>query len=72
MILYTAETCPKCKVIKKKLNDAGIEYEICQDLDKLAELADKYGIRTLPILEIEEGNLLDFSHILDYIKEVSQ
>ena len=72
MILYTAETCPKCKVVKKKLDDAVINYEVCQDLDKLAELADKYGIRTLPILEIEEDNLLDCSHILEYIKRVSQ
>lgn len=65
MTLYTTQTCPKCRVIKIKLEQAGIEYNISQDEDKMRKL----GIQQVPILE-KDGELLDFSDILDYIAEV--
>lgn len=67
MTLYTTQTCPRCRVIKIKLEQAGIEYNISQDENKMREL----GIQQVPMLE-KDNELLDFSAILDYIAEVEE
>lgn len=61
--LYTLN-CPICKVVKQKLDDAGIEYEVCTDTDEMTLL----GIDTLPVLCVA-GNLLHAKQIYDYIRE---
>lgn len=62
-ILYTLN-CPICKVVKQKLDDANIEYEVCTDTDKMASL----GIDTLPVLSVD-GKLLHAKQIYEYIRE---
>lgn len=68
MILHTTETCPKCKVVKMKLEQAGLEVEINQDISKMETL----GIQQVPVLELNNGSLLDFSQIIKYIAEESK
>lgn len=53
-ILYTTH-CPKCTVIEKKLQRAGIEYDICEDI----EVMESKGFTQLPVLEVNE-KVLDF------------
>lgn len=64
MKLYTREGCPKCKVLKLKLELKGIEYTECQDLERLAAL----GIKSLPALEIDD-QLLTFEEAIKYVNE---
>ena len=63
MILYSTATCPKCKVVKMKLDKAGIHYEVNENIEQMEAL----GIRSLPMAQIE-GQLLDFPEIIAYLK----
>ena len=53
IILYSTKSCPRCSGLKRTLNDKGIDYEVCEDVDKMASL----GISSIPVLEIN-GELL--------------
>ena len=65
MILYTTTTCTRCPIIKKKLDEAGIEYTIDQNVEEMVKL----GIRSVPVLEVD-GELLEFGRILKWIKDM--
>lgn len=54
IILYSTG-CPKCNVLKKKLEMKGIDYEESGDVEKLIEM----GIKQAPVLNVG-GVLLDF------------
>ena len=54
--IYTSSACPKCKVLKMKLDKAGIKYEVCEDIDTMISL----GIKNVPVMELN-GELLQFS-----------
>lgn len=64
MILYTTPTCPKCKVIKMKLDKAGLAYTVVEDMDQMQML----GIKSVPVMQ-KDGQLLDFNEIIKFIKE---
>ena len=66
MTLYTKTDCPLCNVVKVKMVQAGIEYETCMNEDKMNEL----NIDRLPVLQLDNGELLEFKAILNYIEEV--
>ena len=68
MILHTTETCPKCKVVKMKLEQANINVDINQDISVMEAL----GIQQVPVLELGDGTLLDFPSIIKYIAEESK
>jgi len=59
MKLYTTH-CPKCKVIERKLEAKGIEYEEVTDMDKIIEVASTIGVNSAPLLETDDGKVLDF------------
>lgn len=65
MILYSTETCPLCNVVKKKFAATNISYESCMD----QEVMKKLGISRVPVLE-KDGELMEFSDIIKWIKEV--
>lgn len=47
--LYTLPTCPRCSVVKKKLDEAHIDYEVCEDEKEMEEK----GIDLLPAMEAD-------------------
>lgn len=55
VMLYSTG-CPRCKVLKKKLDGAGVAYSECHDIDVMEEM----GIESVPVLSVN-GELLDFS-----------
>jgi len=63
IILYKTPTCPKCKVLKKKLEDKGIEFTENEDIDEMLSM----GIMNAPTLSVN-GKLLDFMSALDWVK----
>lgn len=67
MILYSLPNCPLCKVTKVKMQKANIAFEECQD----EEVLKLKNIDRLPVLEKDDGELLDFKEILNYISEVA-
>jgi hypothetical protein len=49
-------------VLKKKLKDAGIEYEENNNVDEMLSL----GIREVPVLDVN-GNLLGFNKAIEWL-----
>ena len=64
MVLYTTSTCPKCKVIKMKMEKAGLKYEACEDMSVMEPL----GIKSVPQLQLDNGQLLDFNAIVTFLR----
>ena len=64
VILYSTG-CPKCQVLIKKLEQANINYNICNDSDIMREKE----IQSLPVLEVE-GKMYNFKDAVDYINNI--
>lgn len=54
--VYSSSACPKCKVLKMKLDKAGIKYEVCEDMEEMKAR----GIKGIPTMDLD-GELLPFS-----------
>lgn len=65
MILHTIG-CPLCDVLKEKLESKKITFEINTDEDKMAQL----GITQVPVLQLDSGELLEFSAANKYINSL--
>lgn len=63
MTLYTTETCPRCKVLKMKLQAKNVEYIEISDMDVI----EAKGIKSVPVLEVD-GEMLNLSQANDFIK----
>ena len=59
--LYTIE-CPKCKVLRRKLDEKKINYEICSDIEEMKCL----GIMSAPMLEVDD-KIFNFSEAIKWI-----
>ena len=66
IILYTTG-CPKCRILKKKLEEKNIEYEICNDIDAMLEK----GFVTAPVLEVN-SEVMDFKTAVDFVNKLNQ
>lgn len=66
VILYSSDICPKCNVLKTKLNDAAIEFE-----NITGEKAIEAGIDEVPILEVD-GERMDFSESIKWLNKVKE
>lgn len=62
-ILYTTH-CPKCNVLKKKLESKNIKFKICEDVDLMLSK----GIQQAPCLEVD-NELMDFSNAIKWVNE---
>lgn len=64
VILYSTG-CPKCKVLKSKLDSKGIKYEIVSDVDEMLRL----GMTTVPCLGVDD-KIMNFKESVDYINSL--
>ncbi len=64
IILYS-NNCPKCKILKDRLDQKGLSYSICSD----EELMISKGFRTMPMLEVD-GNVYMYFEAIKYVKEL--
>ena len=62
MIKLYSTHCPQCNTLEIKLDRAGIEYEICDDV----ELMKKMGFQAAPILETPDG-VFNFSQAVKWV-----
>ena len=63
VILYSTG-CPKCNILKKKLEDAQIDYSVIEDVDIMVSK----GLKDVPWLEVD-GNLMNFADSSKWINE---
>lgn len=63
IILYE-HGCPRCKVLKQKLDQKGIVYETVSDI----EVMKAKGFTEAPKLEVD-GLVIGFKEAVDWLKE---
>lgn len=61
IVLYTTG-CPKCRILEKKLNDKNINFDVCDDVEKMKEL----GISSIPMLKIH-GKIMNYYDAVKYV-----
>lgn len=64
-IVFYSTNCPKCKVLKSKLDSKGIKYEIVDDVDEMLSL----GISTVPCLGVD-GKIMNFKESVDWVNSM--
>ena len=62
-ILYSTD-CPRCRVLGKKLNEAGVEYGVSYDVAGLVNL----GFDSAPVLEVD-GRKMNFTEAVQWLKD---
>ena len=65
VIVYSTPACPKCKILKAKLDKKGISYIEEHSIEKMQEL----GIDAVPCLQIDEGLLMNFGEANKWVNE---
>ena len=66
--LYVTDSCGKCKILKKKLDDKGIEYEIEDDVSVVLAKAKEIGVSTVPII-YKDGKLVRFTEMMQWVNK---
>lgn len=64
MVVFYTTGCPKCGVLKKKLDVKGIKYEENNSVMEMLSL----GITQVPVLKVED-KLLEFSEANNWINQ---
>ena len=64
-IILFSTGCPKCKVLKQKLDDKKIEYEVSEDFNELIA----QNLQTVPVLKID-GVYYQFSEAIKVVNEL--
>ena len=64
--LYTTD-CPKCRILKQRLDEKKISYAVSTDIDEMQNL----GIQTAPYLKVGE-TLFDFTQALVWVGELAE
>ncbi len=63
IILYS-NNCPKCKILKQKLDEKNITYDTCSD----TEIMKSKGFKSVPMLEIDT-KIMTYLDAVNWIKE---
>jgi predicted DsbA family dithiol-disulfide isomerase len=50
-------------VLSKKLDAAGVEYEVIEDIETI----QSYGVEYVPALVMEDGEILDFTRAVSWV-----
>lgn len=62
MIVLYSTGCPKCGILKKKLDERGMQYQENTAVEEMLSL----GITSVPVLCVD-GQMLDFSNAVKWI-----
>ena len=66
-IVFWTIGCGQCKVLQKKLDNAGLQYQVENDAEKMNAL----GIKSLPRLSVN-GEDMGYSEAVKWINEYSK
>ena len=67
--------CPKCNILKKKLDAINAQYDVITNEDEIKGVLEATQNDMLPLLQVDEawGTVIyDFNKAIDWIKEVSE
>ena len=66
VILYSTG-CPKCNVLKKKLDKAKVDYSVVSDKEAIL----KTGFTTVPVLQVDD-KFLGFKEANEYLNTLME
>lgn len=64
VVLYSTG-CPKCTILKKKMDETNIKYNVVSDVDVM----QAKGFMTIPMLEVD-GEVMDFGAAVKWVNGV--
>lgn len=64
VVLYSND-CPRCKILKSKLDEHQIEYRVVDDID----IMESKGFMMLPMLEID-GQVYNFGEAVKLVNDL--
>lgn len=62
MVILYSTNCPKCQVLKKKLDGKSVQYTVETSVDTMLSL----GITQVPVLSVD-GKLLPFTQANEWV-----
>ena len=62
--VYTTKHCPQCQLLKQRLTQLGIKFDVFDDEEKMREM----GISSVPVMQVDE-KMLNFREALNYLNE---
>lgn len=68
MVVYSSDNCPRCAVLKTKLDAAGIQYKSITD----EKVIEEKGIDFLPVVEIDDGENTKMLSFMEAINMISK
>lgn len=63
IVLYSTG-CPRCNVLKKKMEASGIPFEVRDDIDEMIEM----GIESAPVLVVYDKQM-DFTEAVTWLRD---
>lgn len=64
MIVMYSTHCPRCLILEKKLNEAGVDYKVCEDKQIMTEK----GFDFIPVLEVD-GKIMNFKEAMKWAND---
>jgi len=65
LILLYSNNCPKCKILKQKLDQKQVVYEECNDVDIMMEKK----FLSMPMLQVD-GEIMNYLNAINWLKEI--
>ena len=60
MVELYSTGCPKCNVLKKKLESKGVEFKLIDNTDEVMSKANELKLLTVPFLVLDDDRVLTF------------
>lgn len=64
--IFTSESCPRCKMLKERMKDKGIDFKENQDEEEMVKL----GFTSIPMIRTEDDEVLDFGKAISWINSL--
>ena len=68
MLKFLIIDCPKCDILEEKLKSKNVEFETIKDRSYFEE--KDLIERSFPMLELEDGTILDYYNSVKYINQL--
>lgn len=65
IVLYTSDTCHRCKIVKELFAIHSVEYEEITDRDILLSL----DVESVPVIEVDDKIIDDWVSVLGWLKK---
>ena len=65
IILYTSNTCERCKIVKHMLNIHSVDYTEVTDKDYILGL----GLTSVPAIEVDDKIIDEYSSVLAWLEK---